>query len=45
MDKPIESKVEVERVEVSPAETTEISPEEMSQVAGGQNGAGSGPPH
>jgi hypothetical protein len=45
MDKPIESTVEIERAEVAPVETTEISPEEMSQVAGGQNGAGSGPPH
>ena len=45
MDKPIESRVEVERVEAPSVETSEISPEEMSQVAGGQNGAGSGPPH
>ena len=37
MDQPIEANNE--------PRTEELTPEEMQQVAGGQNGVGTGPPH
>jgi hypothetical protein len=38
MDKPIETKVEAERTETPAADPSEITHEEMMQVAGGQDG-------
>ena len=46
MDKPIDLQNAPETEDVKPAaELVEMTPESLNQVAGGQNGAGSGPPH
>ena len=45
MDTPVATKVEPENTESPASDPTEITHEEMREVAGGQNGAGAGPPH
>ena len=45
MDKSIEVESNTTQTETPDNTRSEMTPEELQQVAGGQNGAGSGPPH
>jgi hypothetical protein len=45
VDKTIEVQGETTQTETPDNLRSEMTPEELQQVAGGQNGAGSGPPH
>lgn len=45
MNTPIEAIRDTTQTEIPDNTHTEMTPEELQQVAGGQNGAGSGPPH
>ena len=45
MDTPVATKVEPENTASLASDLSEITHEQMREVAGGQNGVGTGPPH